>query len=258
MKTRHDPLYHIVYISLEDDLRDFNKGSVPVNELAVRFRGHPALKDTIESIGVPQVEIGKTEKDEQNVSLELQLYGGERIKVCSKKYIYEGELSKSGFEICLPTPPRFILDGHLGKLAVKMRMAGIDTDYETQRSDARIVDVAQKDNRIVLTRDIGLLKHKILKYGRWIRSDDPLDQWIEVMRFFRLWHFMNPGIRCTNCNAILSEVPFEDVADQIPKLIRERGSGIKRCPRCGHLYWRGTHFRNFMRELEAVIKKARG
>ncbi len=59
----------------------------------------------------------------------------------------------------LSTPPRFILDGHLGELAVKMRMAGIDTDYVTQRSDARIVDEAQKDDRIVLTRDIGLLKH---------------------------------------------------------------------------------------------------
>ncbi len=85
MKTRHDPLYHIVYISLEDDLRDFKKDSVPVNELAVRFRGQPALKDTIESIGVPQVEIGKMEKDQENVSLELQLRGGERIKVFSKK-----------------------------------------------------------------------------------------------------------------------------------------------------------------------------
>ena len=258
MKTRHDPLYHIVCISLEDDLRDFNKESVPVNELTVRFRGHPALKDTIESIGVPQVEIGKTEKDRENISLELQLHGGERIKVFPKKYFYEGESSPSGYEVLLPTPPRFILDGHLGKLAVKMRMAGIDTDYETQRSDARIVDEAQKEDRIVLTRDIGLLKHKILKYGRWIRSDNPLDQWIEVTRFFRLWYFFNPGIRCTNCNTVLNEVPFEDVADQVPKLVRERRPEIKRCPSCGHLYWRGTHFQNFVRELEDVIKQARG
>ena len=257
MEKSHDPLYHSVYISLEGDLKDFNIDSVSANELIVRFMGQPSLKDTIESIGVPQVEIGKTEKDQSAASLNLQLHGGERINVFPKKYIYADESTKTGYEVLLPTPPRFILDGHLGKLAVKMRMAGIDTNYETQREDAKIVAEAHKKSFIVLTRDVGLLKYKILRYGRWIRSDDPLEQWIEVMRFFRLWHFIHPGKRCTRCNGVLDEVPFEDVAGRLPKLVRERKPEIKQCPDCGHLYWRGTHFNNFMKELEYVIELAK-
>ena len=256
MNTRHDPLYHIAYISLEGDLIDFKNDSVPANILIAPFRGQPALKDTIESLGVPQVEIGKAEKDQVIVPLTLQLFGGEKITVYPKKYIYQEELPQTADEVRLPTPPCFILDGHLGKLAVKMRMSGIDTDYETQRSDDQIVRIAHEKDRIVLTRDVGLLKHKVLTYGRWIRSDKPLDQWMEVIRFFRLWQFITPGKRCTYCNDILIDVTFPDVADQLPRMVRERRPEVKKCPSCGHLYWKGTHFHNFMKELEYVIKCA--
>jgi len=257
MDIRHDPLYRIAYIRFKGDLRDFTNDSVSDNIQVARFKGKPSLKDTIESLGVPQVEIGKTEKDEEIIALDSQLHGGEWISVFPKKYVYQDEELKSANEMYLPTPPGFILDGHLGKLAVKMRMAGIDTDYETQRSDDRIVAEAVQQNRVVLTRDIGLLKHKKLLYGRWIRNDQPLDQWIEVMLHFRLWLFVNSGIRCTHCNTILADVAFEEVADKLPKLVRERKPEIKQCPACKHLYWRGTHYRNFMDELKYVIKRAK-
>ena len=253
MDIQHNPLYRIAYVSLEGDLSDFISDSTSGGLLIARFKGKPALKDTIESLGVPQVEVGKTEKDQKSVNLNFQLHGGERITVFPKKYVYPEEPLKTGHEVILPAPPRFILDGHLGKLAVKMRMAGIDTDYETQRDDKLIVAESIKQDLIILTRDVGMLKHKSLKYGRWVRSDQPLNQWIEVMRHFRLWMFIMPGNRCTHCNTILDDVAFEEVADRLPRMVRDRNPDVKECSGCGRLYWRGTHFQNFMEELEKVI-----
>lgn len=258
MNTQHNPIYRIAYFSLEGDLRDFISDSTSGELLIARFKGNPALKDTIESLGVPQVEVGKTEKDQKKVDLNIQLFGGERITIYPPKYIYSDKMVKTGQEVVLPVPPQFILDGHLGKLAVKMRMAGIDTDYETQRDDDQIVANAVNRDLIVLTRDVGLLKHKSLKFGRWIRSDQPLDQWIEVMRNFQLWKFLKPGARCTHCNTILDNVAFDHIAGRLPQMVRVRKPDVKKCPNCGHLYWRGTHFDNFMKELNEVVDAAGG
>lgn len=257
MDTRHDPQYRIAYLTFVGELCDFLSGRVSGDLMVAHFKGNPALKDTIESAGVPHIEIGKTEKDRNIVTLDTQLHGGEWIRVYPRKYVFQKKMSSNEQEVLLPQPPCFILDGHLGKLAVKMRMAGIDTDYKTQRTDELIVEEAVNRNCIVLTRDIGLLKHKALKYGRWIRAEQPTDQWIEVMKCFRLWLFLQPGSRCTRCNTVLDDIPFEYIAQRLPERIRESRPPVKQCAVCGHLYWRGTHFRNFMIELKNVISIAR-
>ncbi len=48
----------------------------------------------------------------------------------------------------------------LVKLAKALRILGFDTFYKNDISDKTIVDIAEKEQRIVLTRDAGLLKHK--------------------------------------------------------------------------------------------------
>jgi hypothetical protein len=54
--------------------------------------------------------------------------------------------------------PRFIADGHLGKLARHLRLLGFDAAYLRDAPDEEIAARAAADRRIVLTRDVGLLK----------------------------------------------------------------------------------------------------
>jgi len=68
---------------------------------------------------------------------------------------------------------RFILDVHLGKLARLLRMAGFDTIYRNNLDDPEIIQIAEDENRIVLTRDRGILKNKRVKHGHFVESPTP-------------------------------------------------------------------------------------
>jgi uncharacterized protein with PIN domain len=48
---------------------------------------------------------------------------------------------------------KFIADEMVGKLARWMRLAGCDTVYRNPISDKELVEIAQRENRIILTRD---------------------------------------------------------------------------------------------------------
>src|SRR5438876_798851 len=53
--------------------------------------------------------------------------------------------------------PRFVLDTHLGRLAVYLRMLGFDTLYRNDYDDAELARIEHSEKRILLTRDRGLL-----------------------------------------------------------------------------------------------------
>ncbi|MFW6096098.1 MAG: Mut7-C RNAse domain-containing protein, partial [Bacteroidota bacterium] len=64
---------------------------------------------------------------------------------------------------------KFILDVHLGKLARFLRRFNFDTSYSNNYSDREIVETAEKENRIILTRDLGILMRKKVKWGCFIK-----------------------------------------------------------------------------------------
>ena len=102
--------------------------------------------------------------------------------------------------------PKFILDVHLGGLASFLRIMGFDTSYQKfDRGDAAIAKIAHSEGRVVLTRDIGLLKRAMVKYGYWLRNIQPEKQIIEVMRRYSLKSHIYPWrfrFRC-NCTPLL-------------------------------------------------------
>jgi uncharacterized protein with PIN domain len=57
---------------------------------------------------------------------------------------------------------RFIADGHLGKLAHNLRLLGLDTAYERDADDRRLLEIMIAENRALLTRDRRLLMHSIV------------------------------------------------------------------------------------------------
>ncbi len=50
----------------------------------------------------------------------------------------------------------------------------------------------------------------------------------------------NPA-RCVYCNEVLEDCPKEEVIGRVPVYIFETLEHFKRCPKCGKVYWQGTH-----------------
>ena len=145
-----------------------------------------------------------------------------------------------------PAPPRFVLEVHLGKLARLLRLLGFDTTWSRDAGDAHLAATAAREDRILLSRDRGLLKRREVEKGCLVRSQDPRLQLVEVAERYGLRDRLAPFSRCMACNAPLARV-------EVPPN-RPDGSSRGRCTSCGRQYWRGSHWP----ALNAIVEDIRG
>jgi uncharacterized protein with PIN domain len=205
------------------------------------FTGVPAVKDAIEAIGIPHPEIAGILINQQPAQPTTPLHPGDQVKV----YPFNGDYPGYPGYALRPEPPlpvRFILDVHLGKLAKALRILGFDACYQNDYDDKTIASLAAREKRLVLTRDIGLLKHKAITWGYWLRSQHPEKQITEVLQHFRLQDQAAPFTRCLACNAPIEAVPKEMVWEQLPPNTRLYFEEFFRCIQCRRVYWKGSHY----------------
>jgi uncharacterized protein with PIN domain len=152
--------------------------------------------------------------------------------------------------------PRFILDVHLGRLAAFLRLLGFDADYANSFDDVTLTRRAVEEGRILLTRDRGLLKRSAITRGYCVRSTDPREQVVEILRRFDLAGTIRPFSRCLACNGVLQRVTKDDVVESVPPRVGESHEVFTRCARCGRVYWRGSHYERLERLVEAIVEDA--
>src|SRR5574341_1597051 len=150
-------------------LRDFLPRDQRDQTIAVQFRGRQSIKHLAESLGVPHPEIGRVQINSQEGKLNAITQDGDRVEVHP---IPNGS----------PAEPRFLLDGHLGRLAAYLRMLGFDCLYQTDYDDVELADILGREERILLSRDRRLLMRKVVTHGYCLRSLDSKEQLIEVVR----------------------------------------------------------------------------
>jgi uncharacterized protein with PIN domain len=195
-----------------------------------------SVKDLIESSGVPHTEVGRIEAGGVMVSPAYLVRDGDSIDV--HPAMHRGD--------------RFVLDVHLGKLAAYLRMLGFDTVYRSCFSDPELVEVSSEDGRVLLTRDRGLLKHRALTQGYWLRETDSRAQLAEIVRRFGLKRSMRPFTRCMACNGELRDVAKADVSDHLPPRVALAFDQFRECPRCRRVYWPGSHYRRMQDRIAAL------
>lgn len=187
------------------------------------------LKHVIESLGVPHTDVGAALVNGECHDLSEPLVNHAEVQV---------------FPHRMPVSlnhPRFVVDGHLGRLAAYLRMLGLDTWYERFADDPLLASVSSREQRLLLTRDVGLLKRREVLHGYRVRSDDPHEQLREVSSRFALYSHFAPFTRCMNCNGLLSPVQKSEVAEFLPPHTRETKNEFSRCQNCGKIFWRGSH-----------------
>jgi uncharacterized protein with PIN domain len=157
----------------------------------------------------------------------------------------------------LQSPPRFLLDVHLGQLATYLRLLGFDALYRNDYHDEELADLAAETGRVLLTRDRRLLMRKKIIYGFCLHTRDPQQQVQDVLRRFELFEAIDPWQRCLRCNGLLQPVAKEAVLDRLEPKTRRYYHEFHRCQSCGNVYWKGSHFPRMQRFVDRMRYAAR-
>jgi len=234
------------------ELNDFLPSDRQKRALLYPFTGSPAVKDAIEALGVPHVEVDLVLVNGHSVDFACRLQPGDRVAV----YPVFESLDITPLVRLQQRPLRrtaFLTDVHLGKLTRLLRLLGMDTTQTETAEDAQIVATAAKEARIILTRDRQLLKHGAVTHGYWVRSDQPLEQAREIVRRFDLTSQLQPFRRCLSCNGLIKPVDKKEVLSRIPPKTALWQQEYYICQACGKLFWRGTHFPKLQEMMVRVL-----
>lgn len=142
---------------------------------------------------------------------------------------------------------RFIVDGMLGSLARWLRILGYDAAYDSRHDDPELARIAAAEGRVLLTRDVQLSRRRGIR-ALLVESQRLDEQLAQVVGAFGLC-LDGPFGRCSLCNEALDEVTHDDVRDEVPPYVLQTQSRFMRCPSCGKIYWRGTHWHNMRDRL---------
>lgn len=246
-----------VYLRFHGTLNDFLPVALRHIPIAVALQGVTAVKHPIESLGVPHPEIEQIWVNSQSVDFGYWVQADDQIEL----YPMGVEaISKPGMLLRpLLTPPlRFILDTHLGQLATYLRLFGFDTLYRNDYHDAELAQIAHAETRILLTRDRGLLKRKLVVYGYCVRTGAPRQQLIEVLCRYHLTDAMALWQRCLRCNGHLTVVAKETIFDQLEPRTQRYYEDFHRCQSCGQIYWQGSHHTQMQAFIDDVLREVSG
>jgi len=234
------------------ELNDF----LPVERKKVPFAHHfidrASIKDMIESFGVPHTEVDLILVNGQSVDFSYIVNDNDTISV----YPMFESLDITPILKVRPKPLRetkFVLDVHLGKLTVFLRIMGFDSYYRNDLSDDELVEISVKEKRILLTRDRNLLKRKAITHGHFVRATNPKLQLKEILSHFDLRRNISPFKRCLRCNSLMNSVSKEKVLGEIPPRVQTFYDDFYQCSGCQKVYWKGSHYETMKRFIKEFL-----
>lgn len=239
------------------ELNDFLPEEKRYRTLDFLFDVAPAVKDAIESFGVPHTEVDLIIANGESVDFTYHVRDGDLISV----YPVFESIDISPIVKVRPLPlrePRFVLDTHLGRLARYLRGLGFDVVYHNHCDDETLAHISREEGRILLTRDRGLLKRRLVTHGYWVRATQPRDQLVEVIRRFDLGNAARPFTRCPRCNGLLRSATREEVRDKVPARVLNMFEEFRVCTACGQPYWAGSHYRRMQDFFRRAVAQAMG
>jgi len=151
---------------------------------------------------------------------------------------------------------KFIVDSNVGKLAKWLRMMGYDALFFDNIADDKLIDIALKEGRVVLTKDTQLMRRRVVTNGELriilIEDDDHHKQLRQVVKALGLDFEFGQFTRCLECNQILVRKDKGEVRDLVPPYVFGTQDQYMQCPSCLRIYWRGTHWHRMKDELDKL------
>jgi uncharacterized protein with PIN domain len=233
------------------ELKDFFSTDNLEQGISYSLERKASVKDVIESLGPPHTEIGSIEASGRQVDFGYIVRSGDEIRA----HPFALPIDVHTPSTLRPEPLddlRFVVDVNVGRLAMLLRLLGLDTAYQWTWRDADIAEVAARERRIVLTRDKGLLKRSKVTWGRRLRAEDPDEQLLETARVFGLTPPFNLMSRCLRCNTPLEPVDKQDILHRLEPKTKKFFHSFSICPDCQRIYWSGSHFQQMQARLERL------
>jgi len=233
-------------------LNNFLHASQRGKPIEYRFEQRNSVKDAVEAIAPPHPEVELLVVNGISVGWDYVVQQGDVI------YVYDDASATTvprPVQLIPPYPgrPRFILDTHLGKLAGYLRMLGFDTLYRNDYPDDELARVSAQETRILLTRDLGVLKRGIVTYGYFVRETDPRLRLEEINQRYNLVEHAEPFKHCMRCNGLLHPVEKQSVLDQLPSDVVQYYDTFHQCDDCQQIYWKGSHYQKMEQMITDIM-----
>ena len=150
------------------------------------------------------------------------------------------------------SPPAWLVDEMLGRLARYLRFVGCDTVYLRGASDDELLERATREDRILLTRDRELSHRSPRAF--LVVSSVLSEQWHAVRAAWPSIPSEPSFLRCTLCNGLLRRLAAGELpptAEPVPPSLRAGQAPLYACQACGHLYWDGSHTAKVREQIAA-------
>lgn len=235
------------------ELNDFLPPHKRQNAYPLSFNPPVSVKHLIEAEGVPHPEVALILAGDRVVDFSCLAQPGDRIAVYP---LFAGiDLSPiKSLRPALPHPPAFILDNHLGRLARYLRLLGFDVLYPNDHlPDETLAQMAHDQERVMLTRDRGLLMRSLVVHGYCLRALNSRRQLVEVLNRFQLRDAVQPWRRCLRCNGLLHPVAKSAIVGRLEPKTRQYFHDFKMCQECEQIYWKGSHYTALEELVNQVI-----
>ncbi|MFF7726900.1 Mut7-C RNAse domain-containing protein [Streptomyces sp. NPDC008001] len=230
-----------IHVTLAPELQLFVNSELRRKRAPVTIDASSSLGHVIESLGVPLTEAGTLLVGGRPVPTSHVPAAGESVEVRA----VERPQQVPG------APLRFLLDVHLGTLARRLRLLGVDAAYESEDiGDPALAALSAAERRVLLSRDRGLLRRREIWAGAYVYSDRPDEQLRDVLGRFA--PALAPWTRCTACNGRLADADKETVEELLEHGTRRTYEVFAQCTACARVYWRGAHHAR----LEAIVEDA--
>ncbi|MEU6893296.1 Mut7-C RNAse domain-containing protein [Streptomyces sp. NPDC046557] len=237
-----------IQLTLAPKLHVFAAPSRRAARVPTATDGASSLGHVVESAGVPLTEVGRLLVDGHEVPVSYVPQAGELVEVFGVDRPQRVP-QRNGDDGA--TPLRFLLDVHLGTLARRLRLLGVDAAYENEDiGDPALATRSAAEHRILLSRDRGLLRRREIFAGAYVYSDNPDEQLRDVLSRFA--PPLAPWTRCTACNGPLREADKDSVGDRLQHGTQRSYDVFAQCADCGRVYWRGAHHAR----LERIVSEA--
>jgi uncharacterized protein with PIN domain len=148
---------------------------------------------------------------------------------------------------------KFIVDVNVGKLAKWLRILGYDTLFINPIDDGDLVEIAQREGRIVLTKDTHIPERRVVTSGQVrvvvVEGDQLAEQLPFLLGTLGLHGPFSLFSRCLECNVPLDPIDHSQVENRVPPYVFRTQKNYMICPRCSKIYWPGTHWQRMRKTV---------
>lgn len=136
-------------------------------------------------------------------------------------------------------------------------MMGFDSLFFSGEDDSQMVRQALAEDRVLLTRDTGIMKRRVVTSGRLkavlMESEEPEQQMQQLVSAIDIKSQSQPFTICLECNQPLVERSPSEVKDRVPPYVYKTQTQYMECPECRRIYWRGTHWKAMLNKLHRIV-----